>query len=129
MEKNSDKEFLDRIEDFFSDLTSGNYSLPMTYWVYGVLGGFVWAVAISSIVGALSSQVGAESLRSILQVLYLMMLGYFAAVYIGIWKSADKYEGNKIWSVLAKFIVIVTSIPMIAGTLKIITQSLHKFAP
>ena len=30
------------------NLWEGNLGLAMTYWVYGVLGGFVWGIALHS---------------------------------------------------------------------------------
>src|SRR4030065_963937 len=36
----------DSLIAFVTKLWRGNFGLPMTYWVYGVLGGIVWAVGI-----------------------------------------------------------------------------------
>jgi hypothetical protein len=112
-------DFEEKISHFFSELTEGNYSLAMTYWVYGVLGGFVWSVAIISIIQALSSEWSQDSIAILSSVLYLAMSAYFCAVYVGIWKSSDKYEGNRVWAILAKFVVVITAIPIAINLLKI----------
>lgn len=113
-------DFEEKISHFFSELTEGNYSLAMTYWVYGVLGGFVWSVAILSIIQALISEWSQSNIAILSSVLYIAMAAYFCAVYVGIWKSSDKYEGNKIWAILAKFVVVITAIPMTISVLKIV---------
>jgi hypothetical protein len=109
----------EKISTFFSELTKGNYSLAMTYWVYGVLAGFVWSVAILSIVQTLDSEWSQDSIKTLYKFLYVAMTAYFCAVYVGIWKSADKFKGNKVWSVLAKFVVIITAIPIVINVIKI----------
>jgi hypothetical protein len=96
--------------NFFDSLWQGHFGLAMTYWVYGVLGGLVWAVLLLSL--------GIEPGSSIGQVLMFVMIGYYVVVYIGIWNAATNYRGNKLWAVLAKFVVAITVLPMIIGFLK-----------
>jgi len=122
--KSSDFDFEERISHFFSELTEGNYSLAMTYWVYGVLGGLVWSVAILSIVQALSSELSRDSIQVLSGVLYIAMVAYFYAVYVGIWKSSDKFKGNRVWAIMAKFIVVITVIPITINVLKIVSSIL-----
>jgi hypothetical protein len=91
------------IEDFPSNLWEGNFGLPMTYWVYGVLAGFVWAAGIF----ALNLEPDSDHVKLI----YFLMATYYAAVYVGIWQAANKYTGSKVWAVLAKFVVVIVALP------------------
>jgi hypothetical protein len=36
----------------------------------------------------------------------VLLLSYISMTLIGIWKASAKYETNKIWSLLAKIVVI-----------------------
>lgn len=91
-------------KNFLVDIWTGNRGLAFTYWVYGVLGGIVWAVVIFAL------NIGPDS--GFLTFLLSLMTAYYCVVYVGIWQAATKYSGNKIWAVLAKFVVIVTALPI-----------------
>lgn len=41
----------------------------------------------------------------------LAFVVYYVVVYIGIWNAATKFTGTKVWSILAKFMVIIVAIP------------------
>ena len=77
----------------------------MTYWVYGVLAGFVWGVSFIAL------QPDPEG--KLIKIVGMLFLAYYFAVYVGIWNAANKYEGNKIWAILAKFVVIIVVIPTV----------------
>ena len=45
-------------------------------------------------------------------------IGYLEFCVVGIWRSSNKYEGSKVWSVFAKIYVVVwflSTIYMIKG--------------
>lgn len=46
------------------------------------------------------------------------MAAYYFVVYVGIWRAANKFRGNKLWEILAKFVVIVTVLPIAISFLK-----------
>jgi hypothetical protein len=100
---------------FLKTLWSGNFGLPMTYWVYGVLGGIVWAVGILAL--------SPEPDSSLDQIVRFLLIAYGAVVYVGIWQAANKYTGNKAWAVLAKFMVIVVALPIAIRLLKFLASS------
>lgn len=90
----------DRIPfDFIEEVPKGNLGLAVTYWVYGVLGNIVWKVGFAS----LDLSPYAESFALLIS----LCVAYNVWVSIGIWNSANKYKGSKVWIVLAKFAVIV----------------------
>lgn len=76
---------------FIKRLMFGDYGLYKTYWIFGYL---VGAVA-TPIIYLIESD-------SRLQLLTFAHFIYQFIVYIGIWNSANKYKGLRLWVVLAK---------------------------
>lgn len=98
-------------ENFIIRLWNGNVGLAMSYWVYGVVAGFIWGIAL----GLLQPVPGSGSAKLFLA----SMAAYFVVVYVGIWRAANKYQGEKAWATLAKFSVVlgalVTVVPVVVG--------------
>ncbi len=90
-------------EDFLTQLFTGKLGLAMTYWVYGVLGGIVWGVCIAAL--------DLDPEGKPIQLTWILLGSYYLFVYIGIWRAANIYSGNKIWAILAKFFVIIVVLP------------------
>ena len=97
-------------EEYVADLFVGNVGLAVTYWVYGVLGGIVWAVGIV----ALNPDPNGDLVRLV----WICLAVYYVFVCIGIWRAADKYSGNKAWAILAKFAIVVVALPTAIYLLK-----------
>ncbi len=76
---------------FIKRLMLGEYGLYKTYWIFGY---FVGAIA-SPIIYLIESD-------SRLHLLAFVHFIYQFIVYMGIWNAANKYEGLKLWAVLAK---------------------------
>ena len=91
-------------KSFFGKLANGDFGLAKTYWLYGVLVGFVTNILIMAI-----------SSTGILVVVSLALVAYSVPLYLGVWRAANKYEGQKIWSILAK-IATVLGVIMLAGS-------------
>jgi len=83
---------------FFSKLTLGDYGLPKTYWLFGVLGNllFIFPIALAVTAGSIP----------ILVLALIASVIYSLAVAVGIWRASDKYLGPKAWAVLAKIAII-----------------------
>lgn len=98
-------------ENFIIRVWNGNAGLAMSYWVYGVIAGFVWFIGR----WILQPVPGSGTAKLFLA----CMAAYFIVVYIGIWRAANKYPGKKAWVSLAKFGVVlgalVTVVPVIVG--------------
>jgi len=86
-------------DSFFTKLTNGDFGLPKTYWLFGVLGGLLFIIPV-----ALAA--AAESLGALVAVLLASVI-YSLIVAVGIWRASDKYQGPKVWAVLAKIAVII----------------------
>ena len=97
---------------FFGKLANGDFGLAKTYWLYGVL--------LSVVVNILSSAI---SSTETLVIIVLALAAYSVPLYMGIWKAANKYKGQKIWSILAKIatvlgvIMVVSSLMTLASIL------------
>lgn len=84
--------------DKFKAMMNGQERLVITYWVWGVIGTFV----ISFVLGFLAGMFGFSLL-----IVYGLTLVYWIPVALGIWRSSDAYQGNKIWAILAKVAIVL----------------------
>ena len=96
--------------NFLVRLWNGDAGLAKSYWLWGVVAGFAWGVAL----GVIKPGPGSAAA----QILVSLMAAYFVFVYVGIWRAANKYQGKKAWATLAKFAVVfgalVTVLPLLA---------------
>ena len=90
-----------------SDLWSGRSGLARTYWLWGVLSGIPWGIALSLVTPG--------STPAILAILALVV--YYVIVHVGIWRAASEYEGARVWAILAKIAVAITPACLVIGTL------------
>lgn len=93
---------------FFSKLSNGDFGLAKTYWLYWVLVGFVWNFAFQLIESPV-----------FLIVVGLAAMTYQVVVIMGTWRAAEKYEGSKFWAVLAKIVVVLGVIFLLAALAEI----------
>jgi hypothetical protein len=92
-------------------LFKGDIPLIITFWVFGVLVGWVIIGALLSILEAnYSSLAMKENGTLLIQSIYWLIILYSAFVLIAIWRSAGKYQGRSTWAIFARGIVIVSVI-------------------
>jgi len=91
---------------FFGKLANGDFGLAKTYWLYGVLVGIVFNIISNAV-----TSVGGEV------ILILAHTAYAIPVTMGTWRAANKYQGPKIWAVLAKIAVVLGIIMLAVGLL------------
>lgn len=101
---------------FIARLFCGEVSLPITYWVFGVLIGNVAFQIILKIIEfnyleIIISEVGAWSVMGF----YWGAIGYSIFMSIAIWRSAGKYQGRAIWAGLARVAVVCGILVLIAS--------------
>lgn len=92
------------LSNLIKDIWQGNLGLAITYWAYGVLGGVLWAalfIALQPKPGGIA-EIFCRAL----------FVAYYVLVYVGIWRAADKYKGEKVWAVLAKFMILIIVLPL-----------------
>ncbi len=103
-------------------LWRGEVRLVMTYWVYGLIGFFVYSVVAGALIGFLFlwSDISNETLANLAP---FSIIPYDVFFFFAIWRSASNYEGPVIWSVLAKASVVIGIIVTI-GELILATTAL-----
>lgn len=94
-----------------SALWRGEFSLAVTYWGFAQLGGLVFAVP----------QLGLRTLKlnGAADVLDGIALVYSVVVIVGIWRSAARYPGHRIWADLAR---AATVLPPVIAALLVLAQ-------
>ena len=90
-----------------SDLWNGRSGLARTYWLWGVLSGIPWGVALSLVTPGSNLAI----------FVLLAFFAYYVIVHVGIWRAASEYEGAKAWAILAKIAVAITPVCLAIGTL------------
>jgi hypothetical protein len=93
---------------FVVTLFRGDVSLPITYWVFGILIGNVAFQIILKVIEfnyikIATSKLGAWAVLGF----YLLAIGYSVFMLIAIWRSAGKYQGKAVWSSLARVAVVL----------------------
>ena len=76
---------------------AGNLGLAKTYWIFGVIGSVIVRFIIAFMIMS-----GINPIVAI-----IIGFGYSIAVWIAVWNSATKYEGFKLWAILAKISVVL----------------------
>ena len=99
---------------FFRRLARGDYGLAKTYWLFGGVVG----VVVSGIAGLIPS-------ASATVPLLLVHAPYQALVVTGMWHAASKYNGRKLWAVLAKVWCVFGAL-MVIGSLILAVSLLIK---
>jgi hypothetical protein len=90
-------------KDFFERLANGDLGLARTYWLCGVL--------VALVVSLISSFITSTRVITVFMAIYT--IGYGVPWALGTWRAARKYEGPKIWAVLARVAIVLSVIGMV----------------
>ncbi|NQU62306.1 MAG: hypothetical protein HQ512_14335 [Rhodospirillales bacterium] len=95
--------------EFLGTLWRGDAGLKRTYWLYGALGSLIFFVVPGSALTAMNLLGPKGSVWGYFLLTYLVGLtpAYAVFISISIWRSADKYDGNPLWRILAKVAVLL----------------------
>lgn len=120
---------IDRIKGFFGKLSRGDYGLAKTYWLYvvllpGVFGALFQFSAMRVLPAPVFEEFSAdEFLRLTLlnaaktsvasAIFSIILLPYYIAAYVGVWRAASRYEGRRLWSVLAKVVCVLAATSLV----------------
>ena len=112
----TDSQPMEKKAGYIARLFRGDVSLPITYWVFGVLIGNVAFQIINAIIEfnyleITTSQTGAWSVMAF----YWVAIGYSIFMLIAIWRSAGKYQGRAIWASLARVAVVLGTLALVAN--------------
>ena len=80
----------------------GKLSLPISFWVFGFIGS-----AVMGFVGMIITQD--------MGMTRVVALPWHIFMVIGVWRSSNNYKGKKIFSILAKIMLVIWSLNFIAG--------------
>ena len=97
--------------NFFVKFWNGDLSLPMSYWGVGVGVGLAFGFTVGILLAILNMSEDA---------MWGFIIPFQVYTVVGIWRSADRYKGKKIWAILAKIAVVLGVLSnlasMISGT-------------
>jgi len=97
-------------KNYFKKFWDGDFSLPVSYWLFG----FVYSFIIGLVIIFIGVIIGfSENMWGIL------ILPWTIFWAVGCWRSADKYKGLMLWHVLAKISIVLS---IIQGLASIVTE-------
>jgi hypothetical protein len=114
----------------------GELSLPVSYWLNGVLGGIAIAVVIAGLGAVIAEQNDAQPLTWLTAIgaIWLCVLLFTTWQAVGVWRSATRYKrsGRSFWGGAAKTMMVIGAIqtaasfaivgaPQLAGIFEIVT--------
>ncbi len=88
-------------------LWRGELALEAAFWNWAVVGGLIVNVATSA---AFLFFVTADRVVLALIAGYTVSLPYNLLVSVGVWRAADRYEGDRSWAELARSITVAGAI-------------------
>jgi hypothetical protein len=97
--------------NFFIKFWYGDLSLPMSYWLVGVVFGLVVGFSIGMIAYSMGMPEAAIN---------FLILPWAIYSTVGIWRSSDKYKGSKFWAVLTKILIVIGVISYFSGLISAI---------
>jgi len=82
----------------------GDLPLHIVFWNWAVIGGVIVNLVTSFLFLFLldSDQVIAAVAGG-----YLLSLPYNFIVFVGVWRSSERYEGDRHWAELAKYVTLI----------------------
>ena len=94
--------YLSRIENNLLELFKGNLPLYKSYWIYYVLVNFLISAPL-----LLVTKIHIQNFLYTFSLYLVLNLIYYFTSCIGVWRSSQRYKGNKILSFLARLIVVI----------------------
>lgn len=95
-------------------LWRGDISLPITYWLWGVT--VNWGLTIAM---ALAERAGSVTL---LLLLAPAGVAYYVLISVSIWRSANRYRGNRLWAHLAQVSVAAGTASQVVGIAALVVE-------
>lgn len=93
---------------FFKKFIQGDFGLAKTYWLLGVVPNFIVGIALRAVPSdALAYGIGTA------------FICYELALLIALWHAGRKYQGTRVWPVLAFFLVLIAVFRNIDAVLSI----------
>lgn len=97
-------------------LFRGDVSLPVTYWVFSVLIGGVFLGIVLGVIEFNYAKIAMTEYGPwLVQAFYWFAIAYTVFMFIAIWRSAGKYRGWALWKWLARIVVLLGVLFLIAN--------------
>ncbi len=93
-------------KNYFHRFWDGELSLPQSYWIVGVL----ISIPVGALLGVFIGIIGAP-----INTMYAFFIPWYVYIIVGVWRSSDKYKGPKVWAILAKILMILSAVRLVAG--------------
>lgn len=85
-------------------LWSGSMELPIAFWRYAVIWGLIINIVTS--IGTLVTVLAGAPVWLLVPV-HLLPTPYNLLVVVGVWRSAELYQGDRKWAQLARLVTLV----------------------
>jgi hypothetical protein len=95
-------------KNFLNKLKDGNYSLKKSFWLFYFIFMVLFTIIFISIVAILEISPRLSIIILLTYTLIISIYSYF--LFSGIWESANRYKGSRIWSIVSKLIIVFTLI-------------------
>ena len=102
---------------------NGDISLVISYWVIGCLLNIIVSFIIGFVLTLIFALIGISDI-SLNLFLHLILSAWVIFLTVGIWRSANKYQGKKIWVYLTKIVLIIGLDLIISSSLIVIFDKL-----
>ena len=102
-------------EGFFQNFTpyfKGNVPLKISFWGIYIFG---WNIVVGFSLSLILFRMGFET-----NTIHIVVGPITVLLAVGVWNSAGKYKGKKIWSVLARIVLAIQSIGIIINTIALL---------
>ena len=91
----------------FGRLWRGELALSDAFWNWAVIGGLLVNIVSSVLFLVL---IMADRPITALIVGYVFSVPYNIVVLVGVWRSADRYEGDQQWASLARLVTVIGAV-------------------
>ena len=92
------------MRDWILRLWRGEVSLVKAFWGYLFLGNVVFSIPLLVILIRFE-KTGQPAHPLFTGSIFILSVFYFTVACVGVWRSASKYQGRKVWGILAKIMV------------------------
>jgi hypothetical protein len=112
--ENSFAETMTVLGKWISPIWSGKIPLVKMLWVYHLLGGLAILV-VGSVLVIVTVQIS-HSLALLIVILgTVVVICYEIVTFVGVWRSAGKYDGPKKWAVIARIYIVLEILGLLSG--------------
>jgi len=87
--------------NLLKELWRGDVPLVKTYWIYGVVVSAVLSVLLRVLWGM-------PAVNSVFALVWIATTVYGVFIAVAVWRSAGKYQGPKVWMILARVMAVMS---------------------